>query len=86
MTTDQVALARRRLGLGITNVGFWVLAATAVLGWLAWGRGVSTSRVLPVFALVSIAVQAIFDGVGGWWLAGPAIWPFSDGGSGWYFY
>ena len=68
MTTDQVALARRRLGLGITNVGFWVLAATSVLGWLAWGRGVSTSRVLPVFALVSIAVQAIFDGVGGWWL------------------
>jgi hypothetical protein len=68
MTPDQVALARRRLGLGITNVGSWVLAATAVLGWLAWGRGGSTSWVLPVFALGSIAVQAIFDGVGGWWL------------------
>lgn len=66
MTTEQTHLARRRLGLGITNVGFWVVAATAALGWMVWGQSADPSLSLPVFALGCIAVQGAFDFVGGW--------------------
>lgn len=68
MTTEQAALARRRLGLGITNVGVWVVASAAGLGWMAWGRDSDSGLGLPLFALGCIAVQGAFDFVGGWWL------------------
>jgi len=68
MTREQVSLARRRLGLGITNVGFWVVAAVLGLLWLDWGRRVP-SDLDPVWIGVGcVAVQALFDVVGGWWL------------------
>ncbi len=35
MTSAQIHLARRRLGLGVSNVGFWVLAACVGLYWLS---------------------------------------------------
>ncbi len=68
MTTEQAALARRRLGLGITNVGFWVVASAVGLGWMAWGRSSDSDLGLPLFALGCIAVQGAFDFVGGWGL------------------
>ena len=66
MTPDQIKLAHRRLQLGITNVGFWVLTASAGLYWLA-GHGahhVDASR-LAVIAIWAVAVQAVFDFIGG---------------------
>lgn len=68
MTPEQVVLARHRLWLGITNVGFWVVASVAGLWWLMWGRGVASSLNPLVIGLGVIAVQAVFDGMGGWWL------------------
>lgn len=66
MTTKQAFLARRRLGLGITNVGFWVLTSAAGLGWMAWGRHPASNLDLPFVAVGCIAVQGAFDFVGGW--------------------
>lgn len=66
MTPVQTQLARRRLVLGILNVGTWVLAAAAGL-WLLAGRA-SLPLDLPrtVFVvLVALGVQAAFDFVGG---------------------
>jgi hypothetical protein len=68
MTVEQAVLARRRLLLGITNVGFWVVASVVGLGWLAWGRSAASSLSPVAVALGVIAVQGILDGVGGWWL------------------
>ena len=66
MTPDQIKLAHRRLQLGITNVGFWVLSASAGLSWLVdhGPHAVSAER-LATIALGAIAVQAAFDFVGG---------------------
>lgn len=80
MTSEQVALARRRLGLGITNVGFWVLAAALGLVWLDWGRRLPADASPVLIGAGSIAVQALFDLVGGWWLM-PAPRP---SGMGWF--
>lgn len=68
MTAEQVVLARRRLWLGITNVGFWVVTSVVGLCWLVWGRGAASSQHPVVVAFGVITVQGIFDGVGGWWL------------------
>lgn len=68
MTPEQAVLARHRLWLGISNVGFWVVASVAGLCWLVWGRGTGSSLHPVAVALGVIAVQAVFDGVGGWWL------------------
>lgn len=69
MTSEQSALARRRLGLGITNVGFWVLIAVAGLGWLVGspdGRSSNFPLWLAVgLVLAIVLVQAVFDFVGG---------------------
>lgn len=69
MTSEQSALARRRLSLGITNVGFWVLSAFAGLGWLV-GNTDGQSSNLPLWLAVGlvlaiVSVQAVFDFVGG---------------------
>ncbi len=66
MTPVQTRLARRRLGLGIVNVGTWVLAATAGLWWLTTGADAPVGpHHAAVFVLAALGVQAIFDFVGG---------------------
>jgi hypothetical protein len=83
MTSEQSALARRRLSLGITNVGFWVLSAVAGLGWLV-GNPDGRSSNLPLWLAVGlvlaiVSVQAVFDFVGGFVLIPirhPEPWQF----------
>ena len=66
MTSAQMQLARRRLWLGITNVGFWVLAACAGLCWLVICRADAPGTgVLCAIALGGVAAQAMFDFIGG---------------------
>ncbi len=66
MTPDQIALAHRRLQLGIANVGFWVLTASAGLYWLAdHGAHAVDGWRLTVIAIGAIAVQSVFDVIGG---------------------
>ena len=69
MTPEQTALAGRRLLLGITNVGVWVLAASGGLFWLAWG-GTRTldARWYLLIAAGALVVQSGFDFVGGTFL------------------
>ena len=59
-------LARPRLWLGITNVGFWVLAACAGLYWLVICRADAPGTAL-LFSngIGAIATQAVFDLIGG---------------------
>ena len=66
MTPDQIKLAHRRLQLGITNVGSWVLTASTGLYWLA-DHGAPAVDVwrLAVIAIGAVAVQAVFDFIGG---------------------
>ena len=69
MTSEQLKLARHRLWLGISNVGFWVLLASGGLFWLVvretgsfgWRFGFLTGG-------AALAVQAVFDLWGGAWL------------------
>ncbi len=66
MTPAQLQLGRRRLWLGITNVGFWVLAACAGLSWLVIGRDHAPGgRLLLALGAGAVAVQGIFDVIGG---------------------
>lgn len=59
-------LARRRLRLGITNVGFWVLAAGTGLTWLVNFRAdAAGTRLLVAIGVGATAAQAVFDFVGG---------------------
>jgi len=66
MVPEQLRLARHRLCLGITNVGFWVLAAGTGLGWLVRDRGVPPGPLL-LWAVIggALALQAVFDFLGG---------------------
>lgn len=66
MTPEQFELARRRLWLGITNVGFWVLmAAMGLCGLDRYDTsGVGIRHLGPMFLAV-LATQAVFDLVGG---------------------
>ena len=86
-TSEPSALARRRLSLGITNVGFWVLASVAALGGLAGvpeGRSGSASPAMALgialgLGLAIVLVQAVFDFVGGFALIPtphPRPWEF----------
>lgn len=69
MTLEQIELARHRLRLGITNVGFWVLTAAAGLWWLArWDTSGFDFRRLGFVAAAVVVAQAGFDVVGGKWL------------------
>lgn len=69
VTLEQLNLARSRLRLGIANVGFWVLAASAGLCWLASGgaHGIG-ARSWFIVALAVLGMQAVFDFIGGAWL------------------
>ncbi len=69
MTPEQLNLARRRLWLGITNVGFWVLTTAVGLYWLTCydTSGFNLRRLGFTFA-AAVAVQAVFDFIGGAWL------------------
>ena len=66
MTPAHTQLARRRLWLGITNVGFWVLAAAAGLFWRATSAAPSdgATRYL-LLGSAAVAAQGIFDVIGG---------------------
>ena len=66
MTPAQIQLARRRLWLGITNVGFWVLTTAVGLYWLSKGdtSGFDVPRLSLVLA-AAVVVQAGFDFIGG---------------------
>jgi hypothetical protein len=66
MTPQQLELARRRLWLGITNVGFWVLIAALGLCCcvLYDTRAMGIRHLGPIWVAV-IAIQAVFDFVGG---------------------
>ena len=66
MTTEQSVLARQRLCLGITLVGFWVVVSVAGLCWLRWTRSTDSTLNAVAVALGLIAVQGVFDAVGGW--------------------
>lgn len=66
MTPDQITLAHRRLQMGITNVGFWVVTASAGLYRLAdQGADAVDAWRLAVIAVGAVAAQALFDVIGG---------------------
>ena len=66
MSPQQITLARRRLWIGISNVGFWVLAAGSGLYWLTTaGKTTLDPRALVTIGLVAVALQAVFDFIGG---------------------
>ena len=66
MTPAQMQLARRRLWLGITNVGFWVLAACAGIFWLVNCRAHAPGTgLLFEIGVGVITAQAVFDFIGG---------------------
>ncbi len=69
MTPQQLELAHRRLLLGITNVGFWVLLSAVGLFWLVCGdtREFDMTRLGFAF-LAAVAAQSVFDFIGGAWL------------------
>lgn len=66
MTELQLTNARRRLALGILNVGFWV--AVSIAGIFRVSRGgmapVHTAGLLQILCVV-VAVQSLFDFTGG---------------------
>ncbi len=73
MMAGQVQNARRRLALGISNVGFWVLAALAGLTWFNSRQTVPvTLGELFIVLLGAVAVQSLFDLAGGFFLMPPA--------------
>ena len=66
MTPEQITRAHRRLRLGITNVGFWVVSASAGLHWLVnHGAHAVDGLRLAEIAVGAVAVQAVFDFIGG---------------------
>ena len=76
MTDAQITTAKHRLALGISNVGFWVLAALAGLVWLIPANVAPIGQTdLMQWMLVAVAVQAVFD-----WVGGAVLMPASSGG------
>jgi hypothetical protein len=78
MTPEQVALARRRLFLGIANVGFWVMASIGSLAWVLTGRGAFDGFRAVAMGGIAVAIQAVFDGIGGGLLV-PGVRPTVGG-------
>jgi len=74
MTTEQAELARRRLWLGITNVGFWVLTSIGGLAFLVDGRRSFDGAWSVAIGAAAVAVQSVFDAIGGGLLV-PGIRP-----------
>ncbi|MEY5014926.1 MAG: hypothetical protein RIS92_1284 [Verrucomicrobiota bacterium] len=66
MTPQQRTLARHRLRLGIVNVGFWVIIAAAGVFWFVCGdtRDFTANR-LGLLSFAALAVQSMFDFIGG---------------------
>jgi hypothetical protein len=66
MTPAQIQLARHRLWLGITNVGFWVLAACAGLGWMViFSADPPGPWLFAAIGVGALAAQVAFDFLGG---------------------
>lgn len=66
MTDIQNQIARRRLILGISNVGFWVATSAAGLLWcLVFGSRSIDKTALLKCMLGMVAVQSLFDFIGG---------------------
>lgn len=65
MTPEQTRLAQRRLSLGITNVGFWVVASICGLTWISSGRRSIEGTEAVSLAAAAVGIQAVFDTLGG---------------------
>jgi hypothetical protein len=66
MTDIQIRTAKRRLVLGISNVGFWVLISATGLAWLAPSNSPQIEQTdLLKWILAAVAIQGLFDWVGG---------------------
>lgn len=66
MTDIQIKTAKHRLLLGISNVGFWVIAALLGLVWrTSLGASPLTRADLFKGMIAGLAVQAVFDLAGG---------------------
>ena len=66
MTVQQRDNARRRLALGISNVGFWVLTATVgLIGTVSERLPAPKPVDLAVLLISAVTVQSAFDWVGG---------------------
>ncbi|MFK7927716.1 MAG: hypothetical protein AB8H79_05990 [Myxococcota bacterium] len=59
--------ARERLWLGMSNVGFWVVIAAAIIAFGMPDLGFGDADALILLGAY-VALQAPFDLVGGWWL------------------
>ena len=82
MTPEQAGLARRRLFLGIANVGFWVLASIGGLVGVRSGRWSLDGAGMVAIGAAVMGIQAVFDAVGGFLLVPgvrPSPWAFLRG-------
>ena len=64
-TLAQASLLVLRLFLGIANVGFWVMASIGGLAWVVAGRGAFDGFRAVAMGGIAVAIQAVFDGIGG---------------------
>jgi len=66
MTPAQIQIARRRLWLGITNVGFWVMTSAVGVLLLVYGdtRDFDIIRLGLIF-VAAVVAQSVFDFIGG---------------------
>lgn len=80
-TQQHNRYARKRLFLGITNVGWWVVLALA--GLIMLPRFDVGIRDLAWIALSALVIQSCFDAVGGWVLRADRTHPFPRFLEGW---
>lgn len=74
MTELQIKTARRRLTLGIANVGLWVAVSVAGIFWVSSRKMVSLHPVdLLRFLVAAVTVQSLFD-----WMGGTILMPPED--------
>lgn len=66
MNETQTRMAKRRLALGIVNVGFWVTVSLSCLFFIGSSKTSSISR-FDLFSVMlgAVVVQSIFDFIGG---------------------
>jgi hypothetical protein len=72
MTEVQLKTARRRLILGISNVGFWVIVSAAGVFWILSG-GMAALQAADLLKVLcgAVGVQSLFDVAGGTFLMPP---------------